>query len=677
LPSDVTYPYGVAADASGNVYIASPGFNRLLKLVAGAGDFGPVNVGSTSLLVSLIFTLDEGGTLGRPAVLTQGVTGLDFADAGSGSCGTQASGFVYSAGDTCTIDVIFRPQFSGTRYGAAVLQDASGNALASGYFYGTGVGPQASFPPGTRVPIDSGQAHPAGVAVDAGGSVFFAESGAGAVYKETLSGGAYLRTPMAGGLNDPTGVAVDGRGNVYVAAASVVYKETLRNGGYSQSEIVTDLNHLLGIAVDGGGNVYIVSSAGGDVHKATLEADGNYTETAIGSGISGPTGVAVDGSGNIYITDARQGDLYKETLQGNGTYLQSVVAGGLAGPEGIALGAGGNVYISGSTSGEVYREALQANGDYIQSIAVSGLTAPWGIAVDARGNLYLSQDTPTGDLTRIDVADPPSLSFAQTTVGSASFDSPQTVTVSNIGNAALTFPVPDSSTNPSIAASFALSGATTCPEVSSSGTAGSLEAGSSCVYAVDFIPAAPGSISGSLVMTDTNLKTAWPNYAKQSIALSGIGITSDATRTAMPVAPNPVAPGLGATITATLKNTATAASVPNHSVTLADSVDGMMVSLDGGLPAPFSNERPVLNPVPAQPALSCENVKTLGAKGDGSTDDTAAIQSAINQAQISRTYTVCLPPGQYVINHQLVAAAGSLSGSYLTIVGSSSIWAKE
>jgi hypothetical protein len=118
-------PYGMAADASGNVYIASPGFNRLLKLVAGAGDFGPVNVGSTSLPVSLIFTFDTGGTLGHPAVPTQGVTGLDFTDAGSGSCGTQGSGFVYNAGDTCTIDVIFKPQFSGTRYGAAVLQDAS------------------------------------------------------------------------------------------------------------------------------------------------------------------------------------------------------------------------------------------------------------------------------------------------------------------------------------------------------------------------------------------------------------------------------------------------------------------------------------------------------------------------------------------------------------------------
>ncbi len=79
----------------------------------------------------------------------------------------------------------------------------------------------------------------------------------------------------------------------------------------------------------------------------------------------------------------------------------------------------------------------------------------------------------------------------------------------------------------------------------------------------------------------------------------------------------------------------------------------------------------------SQSTVSCENVRTLGAKGDGKTDDTDAIQSAMNQAQIEHTYTVCLPPGQYVINQPLVAASGALSGSYLTIIGSSSMWAYD
>ena len=593
--SGVQTPYGVAVDAIGNVYVADTGNNRILKLQGSSVDFGPVNVGSTSPTISLIFTFDTPGPLFSKSVLTQGATGLDFTDAGTGSCTIDPRN-TYAAGDTCTVDVTFTPQFSGTRYGAAVLQDISGNTLAAVYLYGIGFGPQATFLPGTQVPIDSGLANPFGVAVDASGNVFVAESGSGTAYKETLAGGSYFRTAIASGLSDPTGVAVDGSGNVYIAASDGVYKETLFNGNYSQSKIVSDLNDLVGLAVDTSGNLYITASATGDVHKETLQATGSYTETAVGSGIHGPTGVAVDGSGNVYITDAKSGDVYKETLQANGSYVQTTLASGLAGPESVAVDGGGNLYITGSGRGEVYKEVLQTNGSYLQTIAASGLNAPWWIAVDGRGNIYLSHDTPRGDLAMIDVADPPALSFAKTGVGFPSPDSPRTVTVSNIGNAALFLPVPGSGANPSIAASFTLGGETTCPEVGSSGTAGTLDAGSSCIYAIDFIPAARGSISGSLVVTDTNLNAASPGYAVQSIALSGSGMTSDATRTTLRVSPKLVTVGVGVTITATVTDTTNSATVPEGGgVTFTDSVGDTVVSLSGGAAVPLNDGKATLN----------------------------------------------------------------------------------
>jgi sugar lactone lactonase YvrE len=589
-------PYGIAADASGDVFLDSPA--SLVKLVPGAGNFGPVNIGSTSSLISLIFTFDTAGTLGRPAVLTQGATGLDFADAGSGSCTTQGSGQLYGAGDACSIDVIFKPRFSGIRKGAAVLQDATGNALASGYIYGTGTGPQASFPPGKRVSIDSGRNHPFGVAVDAGGNVFFAENGSGAVYKETRSGDVYLRTAVAGGLNHPTGVAVDGRGNLYVAAANAVYKETPFAGSYSESAIVTNLTDLVGITVDGGGNLYVTSSASGDVHKETLDLNGGYTETAIGFGIAGPGGVTVDGSGNIFVTDPHQGNVYKETLEANGSYAQITLASGLAGPESVAVDGGGNLYVTGSTGGEVYKETLQANGSYLQTIAAAGLNAPWGIAADAQGNLYLSFDPPNGELAMIDVSDPPVLSFAKTQVGSTSADSPQLVTVSNIGNAGLGFSVPNSGANPTITASFMLGAETTCPEIGPSGTTGTVDAGSSCVYAINFVPVVPGPVRGSLMLTDNNLNSGYPSYAMQRIELRE-GITSDATRTTMRVSPNQVKVGLGVTITATVTDTSTLSIVPEGGgVTFTDIVLGKPVSLNGGAPVPLSGGKAVLNLIP-------------------------------------------------------------------------------
>jgi hypothetical protein len=64
---------------------------------------------------------------------------------------------------------------------------------------------------------------------------------------------------------------------------------------------------------------------------------------------------------------------------------------------------------------------------------------------------------------KLDFADPPSLSFASTAVGSTSSDSPQTITMTNIGNAALTFPVPTTGLNPSIAVGFAIGNSSHLP----------------------------------------------------------------------------------------------------------------------------------------------------------------------------------------------------------------------
>jgi sugar lactone lactonase YvrE len=596
--SPIQNPYGMAVDASGNIYIASPGGDRLEKLVqGGAGAFGPVNVGSTpNFPISLVFTVDTAGTLGNPAVLTQGLPGLDFANANSGSCGNQGKGYVYYAGEACGIDVSFQPQFSGARYGAAVLQDVAGNALASGYVFGSGVGPQISFLPARRVSVDGGLAHPSGLAVDAKGNVFFAESGSGTVYKDTRSGNSYLRTAVAAGLNIPIAVAMDGKGNLYVVAANAVYKETLFAGSYTQSVIVTNVVDPVGIAVDGSGNLYLTSSTTGNVHKETLEAEGSYTASSIGFGIKVPQGVALDGMGNVYVTDPQQGNVYNETLQTDGSYRQTTLAGGLASPESVALDGGGNVYVIGSANGQVYKEALQADGSYVQTIAVTGLNGPRGIALDAEGDLYVSLDF-TGQLAMIDVVDPPVLSFNRTNVGSISSDSPQLVSVSNIGNSALAIPYLESAPNPSVTTGFNLGATTTCPEIGPSGPAGTLDAGTSCVYAIDYVPVAPGPVRGSLVLMDTSLNQSDP-YAKQTIELRQ-GVTSDLTRTTLRVTPDQIKLGLGVTLTATVADTSTVSIVPEGGgVTFTDTLLGETVVLNGGAPVPLSGGKATLNITP-------------------------------------------------------------------------------
>ncbi len=109
-----------------------------------------------------------------------------------------------------------------------------------------------------------------------------------------------------------------------------------------------------------------------------------------------------------------------------------------------------------------------------------------------------------------------------TNVGSTdTTDGPQTVTVANRGNAALTFPIPTSGNNPSISADFTLdsSGSGTCPLTT--GTPNTLAAGASCALPISFAPTVAGAISGSLVLTDTNLN-ANPSTT-QTISLTGTG----------------------------------------------------------------------------------------------------------------------------------------------------------
>jgi hypothetical protein len=512
-------PYSIAADTAGDVYIASPGGGRLVRELPGpTTNFGPINIGSPDAVESAItlnFTFDTAGTLGSPAVVTEGTAGLDFTNGGSGTCGKKSTKFVYNPGDSCSVAVIFNPQVSGSRLGAVVLRDPSGNTIATAYVSGSGVAPQVSFLPGTQVSVTSGLNHPSGVAVDGSGDVFVAESGTGNVYKETAS----VRTTIASGLDHPTDLALDGAGNVYVATSSTVYKETLSHGAYVPSEVLTDRTGLIGIAVDRGGNLYLTSSAMGDVHKETLQANGSYTETAIGYGISSPKGVAVDGNGDVFVLNASGNHLYAETLQANGSYVQAPFALAIADPESIAVDGNGNLYIADPTHGEIAKITPQANGSYVETIVSTGLNEPSGLAADGLGNLYFSQGTSFGQVNKIDLADPPALSFAGTAVGASSAE--QYVWVFNSGNTVLNFPVPASGTNASISAGFVVGGDSTCPVIGVSGVAVNLNAGSSCYYGINFAPQTSGPFSGGVLLMDSSLNVAGRTYAEQNIPLSG------------------------------------------------------------------------------------------------------------------------------------------------------------
>ena len=155
LPSYGENPYGIAADAAGDVFTASPGSDRIVKVFGPTLNYGPVEVGSQSFPISVSFTFDKQTTMPSAFALEQGGFGEDFTYTGAGTCATQSPGHVFQAGDSCSMNVVFNPYFSGSRAGAAILFDqVFKNPLATAYLSGTGVGPQSNLPgPATNCPL--------------------------------------------------------------------------------------------------------------------------------------------------------------------------------------------------------------------------------------------------------------------------------------------------------------------------------------------------------------------------------------------------------------------------------------------------------------------------------------------------------------------------------------------
>ncbi len=463
-------------------------------------------------------------------MLTQGATGLDFANAGAGTCTVNTA---YTAGQTCTVNVTFKPRFAGTREGAVVLKDGSGNVLATSYLQGTGMGPQINFLPNAESVVanaSAGLLAPYAMAVDGSGNIYVADVGANAVFKETLSAGTYTGSILpTSSLNQPTGIAVDGGGNVYIADTnnSRVLKESPSAGGYTESVVansaINGVNFPIGLAVDGNGSVYFLCS--GTIFVEAPSASGYIQGAVPYSGISSLGGFAVDGSGNVYLTDTGNGQVIKETLTSSGYIQNTVPTSGLYQPGGIAVDGMGNIYVADIGGGPIFKETLVA-GNYIQStIATSPLNEPLAVAADQAGNVYIG-DAGTALVLKEDFADAPSLAFASTAGGAISSDSPQTVTVENAGNLALNFPIPSTGNNPSISANFTLNSAApgACPLVKSGSSAmGTLAVGASCQLPISFAPTAIGTLSGSLALTDNNLNAAAPGYAVQTVKLSGTG----------------------------------------------------------------------------------------------------------------------------------------------------------
>jgi uncharacterized protein (TIGR03437 family) len=170
--------------------------------------------------------------------------------------------------------------------------------------------------------------HPRGVAVDAGGAVYIADTLNNAVRKVGTDG--IIRTIAGTGLagfagdgvqataallNGPTGVAVDTAGNIYIADGD---NQRLRKIGID-GVITTAASFVANpqsVATDAVGNVYVTAGAdhrvwllAGNRNAAPIAGTGDCCYSgdggpALNAQMYNPAGVAVDRSGNVYVSDA-------------------------------------------------------------------------------------------------------------------------------------------------------------------------------------------------------------------------------------------------------------------------------------------------------------------------------------------------------------------------------------
>jgi sugar lactone lactonase YvrE len=497
-------PYGVAVNAAGDVLIADD-ISHIVEVQTAAVNFGALNVcpagqsgpAPCSQTLTLNYNVAADSVLGTPNVLTEGAANLDFTLAGGSTCTGSVGG-----GSQCLVAVAFTPRFAGGRKGAVQITDGSGNVLATTFLYGVGLGAQIAFGPGTQSTIGSGLSQPFGVAVDGAGDVFIADATNRQVVKVPSGGGT--QSTVGSGLVQPTGVAVDGAGDVFIADAGNNQVVKVPAGGGAQSTLpATGLNSPWGVAVDGAGDVFIADL---DNNRVVEVPAGGGAQSTVGSGLNQPQAVAVDAAGDVFIADTGNNRVL-EVPAGGGA--QSTVGGGLVIPSGVAVDAAGDVFIADTGNNRVVE--VPAGGGAQSTLPATGFNNPLAVALDASGDVFIA-DPNNSRLVELQRSQAPTLAFASTPLGSTSSDSPQSVTVENIGNATLTAAA--LTVGPNFTQAFGTSALADCTGNSS------LTPGATCNLSISFMPTAGGPLQSSASLTNNSLNG---NPAIQSIALNGIG----------------------------------------------------------------------------------------------------------------------------------------------------------
>lgn len=249
---------------------------------------------------------------------------------------------------------------------------------------------------------------PAGIAADASGNVWIANSGGSSITGLSNSGARLTGDAgeSAGGtIFGAQGIAVDRGGNVWVADSllSTVVRLAVSSGtvtGHTTFDIGFD--GPVGIAVDSQSHVWVANYGGSSV--TVLDgASGNLlygSPLSAGNTLQAPIGVALDTAGNAWITDNAANNVAAFSATGNLVSGVGYTDNALVAPLGIAVKAGGEAFVAGNGSNALH--LLTASGpDSASPVTGDAFLAASGLALDGGGTAWLTSSTATGSLIRV------------------------------------------------------------------------------------------------------------------------------------------------------------------------------------------------------------------------------------------------------------------------------------
>lgn len=437
IAAQLSGPTAIALDTLDNLYIADRGNGRIRK-VTPAGIISTVAVGSSHGVA-----VDSSGnvyyTRNVPdcGVLKLTPAGTATTVAGSGTCGYSGDDGPATAAQLGWLEHGLAVDRTGNLY---IVDDLRIRKVTPDGIIRTVAGTGRQGNSGDGGPATSGLLNlPEGLAVDGQGNLYIADSQNNSIRKVTPAG---IITTVAGRLTSnfgfsgdggpaktaelayPHGVALDASGNLYIAdTGNQRIRKVLPNGtistvagrdpgGFSGDggpATAAQLHGPLGTVVDASGNLYIADRENQRVRKVT---PGGIISTVAGTGVPNvvpvgdgglataaslfyPRSVAVDRSGNLFIVDENT-RIRKVTPEGVIGTLATVSA------TSVAVDSAGNIYAGNSLNPQVFRITPAGAMTRVAGTGKSGFSGDGGpatsaelepvsaIAFDPSGNLYIA-----------------------------------------------------------------------------------------------------------------------------------------------------------------------------------------------------------------------------------------------------------------------------------------------